>query len=104
MPLIDLTVPLREGMPVWPGDPAPRLRYERSFEAGDKNNVSSVAMGLHTGTHMDAPKHFISGAGGMETLPGISDLRSFVPEAADILTDAAVAVTEKIYRAENAGH
>ena len=36
--------------------------------------------------------------GGMETLPGISDLRSFVPQAADILTDAAVAVTAKIYR------
>ena len=69
MPLIDLTVPLREGMPVWPGDSAPRISYQRSFEAGDKNNVSSVAMGLHTGTHMDAPKHFIPGAGGMETLP-----------------------------------
>jgi arylformamidase len=69
LPLIDLTVPLREGMPVWPGDSVPRISYQRSFEAGDKNNVSSVAMGLHTGTHMDAPKHFIPGAGGMETLP-----------------------------------
>ncbi len=68
MSLIDLTIPIREGMLVWPDDSAPRLRYERSFEAGDRNNVTSVAMGLHTGTHMDAPKHFVSGAGGMETL------------------------------------
>ncbi len=69
MPLIDLTVPLREGMPVWPGDPALRLRYHQSFEAGDENNVTSAEMGLHTGTHMDAPKHFLPGGGGVETLP-----------------------------------
>ncbi len=68
MPLIDLTIPIREGMPVWPGDPAPRISYKRSFEAGDHNNVSEATIGLHTGTHMDAPKHFIPGAGGMETL------------------------------------
>ncbi len=69
MPLIDLTVPLREGMPVWPGDPELRLSYRRSFEAGDENNVTAAAMGLHTGTHMDAPKHFLPGGGGVETLP-----------------------------------
>lgn len=68
MPIIDLTIPIREGMPVWAGDPAPRIRYKRSFEAGDRNNVTEATIGLHTGTHMDAPKHFIPGAGGMETL------------------------------------
>jgi len=69
MGLIDLTIPIREGMPVWPGDPAPRLRFHKSFAAGDRNNVSEAALGLHTGTHLDAPMHFIEGAGGIETLP-----------------------------------
>jgi arylformamidase len=68
MSLIDLTIPIYEGMPVWPGDPSPRISYMRSFEAGDHNNVSEATIGLHTGTHMDAPKHFLRGAGGMETL------------------------------------
>ena len=68
MSLIDLTIPIREQMPVWPGDPSPSIRYTSSFEAGDHTNVSAATIGLHTGTHMDAPKHFIRGAGGMETI------------------------------------
>ena len=69
MPIIDLTVPIREGMPIWPGDPELRLSYHKSFEAGDRNNVSEASLGLHTGTHLDAPNHFLPGEGGIETLP-----------------------------------
>jgi arylformamidase len=69
MSLIDLTIPLREKMPIWPGDPALRLRYHKSFEAGDRNNVTEAKFGLHSGTHMDAPNHFLPGEGGIETLP-----------------------------------
>jgi arylformamidase len=69
MSLIDLTIPLREGMPIWPGDPELRLRYHKSFEAGDRNNVTEAKFGLHSGTHMDAPNHFLPGEGGIETLP-----------------------------------
>lgn len=69
MRIIDLSVPIREGMPVWPGDPKPRLRFTQSFAAGDKNNVSEASLGLHTGTHLDAPMHFLEGAGGVEALP-----------------------------------
>ena len=68
MTLIDLTIPLREDMPIWPGDPELRLRYHKSFEAGDRNNVTEARIGLHTGTHIDAPSHFLHGEGGMETL------------------------------------
>ena len=69
MLFIDLTIPIREGIPIWPGDPELRLRWHKSFAAGDRNNVSEAALGLHTGTHLDAPMHFIEGAGGIETLP-----------------------------------
>lgn len=69
MPFIDLTIPIREGMPIWPGDPEPRLRWHKSFAAGDRNNVTEAAFGLHTGTHLDAPNHFLRDRGGIETLP-----------------------------------
>lgn len=69
MPFIDLTVPLREGMPVWPGDPELRLGFHQSIAEGDGVNVTEARMGLHTGTHIDAPNHFLPGAGGMETIP-----------------------------------
>ncbi len=68
MSIIDLSVPIREGMPIWPGDPELILRFHKSFEAGDRNNVSEASLGLHTGTHIDAPNHFLPGEGGIETL------------------------------------
>jgi arylformamidase len=69
MAIIDITVPIHEGMPVWPGDPEPDIRLHLSIAAGDGVNVSVARIGLHTGTHIDAPSHFIEGAGGIETVP-----------------------------------
>ena len=54
----DATIPLQQGMPVWPGDPAfefaPLLRMSR----GDSCNTSIVSICTHVGTHVDAPWHF----------------------------------------------
>lgn len=56
MNIIDLSYPLTDNMPVFPGDAGFRLRKEKSFE---KNSYTeySVSAGLHTGTHIDAPMH-----------------------------------------------
>ncbi len=67
--IIDLSVPLQEGMPVWPGDPDLKLAYRQSIAAGDEVSVTEARLGLHTGTHIDAPNHFLPGAGGIETVP-----------------------------------
>lgn len=56
-------------MPIWPGNPGVELERIKKIEEGDSSNVSRVAMGVHTGTHVDAPVHFIPGAQGAETLP-----------------------------------
>ena len=56
---IDVTVPLKEGMAIWPGDVNIKIERRRSMERGDAANNSAISMGVHTGTHMDAPKHFI---------------------------------------------
>lgn len=61
MKIYDVTVAIREQMPVWEGDPAVAVRGERSLVSGDGANVSSLCFGAHTGTHVDAPNHFIEG-------------------------------------------
>ena len=68
MAIIDISVPIREGMPLWPGDPEPKLRFHASFEAGDSVCLTEASLCLHTGTHVDAPIHFLPGEGGVEAL------------------------------------
>jgi len=69
MPIYDVTVPLRNELPTWPGDPEIRIATSRSLQKGDDANVSMLTFGAHTGTHVDAPAHFIEGAGKVESLP-----------------------------------
>lgn len=66
---IDISVPLRSGMVHWPGDREVRIERTLSMERGDSLNLSSVSMSLHTGTHMDAPLHFLAGAAGIDGMP-----------------------------------
>lgn len=68
-PWIDVSVPVREGMPHWPGDPAFRLTRALDLARGDDCTVSEIALGVHTGTHMDAPAHFVPGGATMDSLP-----------------------------------
>jgi arylformamidase len=69
MAWIDVTVPLRSGMPVWDGDPPVSLRRVQSMTEGSICNLSGLDFGVHSGTHIDAPLHFISGAPGIEAAP-----------------------------------
>ena len=65
----DVTVPLSNDLPTYPGDPGIEISNWRSLSKGDSANVSMVSFGAHTGTHVDAPAHFIEGAGKVENLP-----------------------------------
>ncbi len=60
-PWIDVSVGIESGMPVWPGDPSPLITRVASFEGGDDYQLSEAFFGLHSGTHIDAPLHFIPG-------------------------------------------
>ena len=68
MAFIDISLPLREGMIVYEGDPDIAVTPALALERGDPANVSMLRLGTHTGTHMDAPRHFIDGAAGIDTL------------------------------------
>jgi kynurenine formamidase len=56
--LYDISVAL-DRAPVWPGEPSPQLTEVKSLSAGDGVTVSELSMCVHTGTHIDAPAHFI---------------------------------------------
>jgi arylformamidase len=59
--LIDISQTLKAGIATWPGDTAFAPFWVMRLESGDSCNVGSVTMSLHTGTHADAPRHFLAG-------------------------------------------
>ncbi|MCA9830716.1 MAG: cyclase family protein [Dehalococcoidia bacterium] len=76
-PWIDISTPLTDGMAVYPGDPEVRLRRVLDMERGDPFTLSAIEAGLHSGTHVEAPVHFIPGSGGIETI----DLNALLGDA-----------------------
>ena len=67
--LIDVSVPLAAGMPSYPGNPEFELQPIKRIADGGSSNVSRLVMGTHSGTHVDAPKHFIDDGPGVDALP-----------------------------------
>jgi len=57
MEIYDVSVPVREAMPVYDGNPGVSLSRAQSIAAGDHANVTRLELGAHTGTHVDAPLH-----------------------------------------------
>ena len=76
MPIYDVTVPVSNELPTWPGDPGVQIDDWRTLSK-DGANVSGLCFGAHTGTHVDAPAHFIEGASKVESIP----LDSLIGEA-----------------------
>ena len=69
MKLIDVTVPLDENVPVYPGNMPFALEATKRMARGDSSNVSSLRLSAHCGTHVDAPRHFFDDGPGVEALP-----------------------------------
>ena len=59
MRIYDISLTVTQDLPVWPGDPAVILKPMSSIAMGDEANVTGMEMGVHTGTHIDAPHHFL---------------------------------------------
>jgi arylformamidase len=59
--IYDVTVPIAEVMPVWPGDSRVKIEQQASIARGDPFNLSRLSLSCHTGTHVDAPYHFVQG-------------------------------------------
>jgi arylformamidase len=68
MKIIDVSLPITNSLPVWPGDPAINNQLVAQIKLGAECNITQLSFGAHIGTHMDAPCHFLDGRGGIETL------------------------------------
>lgn len=66
---IDISVPIHDAMVRWPGDPAVQVQRTHAIEHGDEANLTQLSMSAHTGTHMDAPLHYLPGSASMDALP-----------------------------------
>jgi len=66
--IYDISLPLSDSTPVYPGDRPVRIDRASDIDRGDELTLSEVAMSLHAGTHVDAPSHFIAGAASVDAL------------------------------------
>jgi arylformamidase len=89
MQIIDISLPLSSEVPIWRGTPVYSLSKSSSIAEGKRTNDSVIYMGLHTGTHVDAPNHCIDGAENMETL----NLEDCIGEAAVLHFPACEQIT-----------
>lgn len=59
MQTYDISLLISQDLPIWPGQPNIQLERIKKIEQGDNSNVSRIDMSVHTGTHVDAPYHFL---------------------------------------------
>jgi arylformamidase len=65
----DISRPLRAGGVTYPGDPEITFRPHGSIDRGDPANVTELGLSSHSGTHVDAPSHFLPGGTSVDRIP-----------------------------------
>lgn len=83
--IIDVSVSLENGMPIWPGSAGIHITRQKSIDDGDPVNNSILKCDVHVGTHIDAPLHFVPDGGGIDQL-NLNDLMgpAFVVNLPDV--------------------
>lgn len=71
---IDVSVAIRDGMTHWPGDPPVKVGLSQSIAGGDPANVTHLNLGAHSGTHVDAPRHFSEDGAGIDSMPLVAGI------------------------------
>ena len=99
MQVYDVSVPLSANTPTYPGDPGIAIKHWLRMADGNHANVSSINFGLHSGTHVDAPAHFIEGGAKVGALP----IDSLLGEAEVIEVAPHIDVIDKRFVAANCG-
>ena len=67
--IFDVTMPVSADLPVWPGDPDVVVAPVTRIDDGEIANVSQVTLSSHSGTHVDAPWHFVAGGARLDEIP-----------------------------------
>lgn len=89
MAIYDISLPISEALVVWPGDPPIRISQPSHLDRGDLATVTRLDLGAHTGTHVDAPAHFVPDGAGVDSL----DLSVLVGEALVVYVPDVQAIT-----------
>lgn len=106
---LDISMPIRRGMATFPGDPPVSIDAVRELRRGDPYRLCALSMGSHAGTHIDAPRHFLELAPGVDALDPEALLGPClvvdVPEGRRVITDAELpsdrSVRRLIFRTAN---
>jgi arylformamidase len=97
MTIYDITLTISPDMPVWPGDPAVVLELAESMDKGDHVNVTRLNLSAHTGTHVDAPHHFLNDHRTVENLPlEVLTGPCFVIQLPDDVDEISAEVLERV--------
>ncbi|MDQ6652432.1 MAG: cyclase family protein [Acidobacteriota bacterium] len=99
MQIYDVSVPLSAATPTYPGDPRIEITEWLTMAKGDAANVSLLHCGVHSGTHVDAPAHFIEGGVKLESLP----LQSLIGAAEVVEVPDDVKIINEGFVAANCG-
>jgi arylformamidase len=98
MSIYDISLSVSESLVVWPGDPPISVTQVSHLDRGDHATISCLEMGVHTGTHVDAPAHFVRGGAGVDTLDLgalvglalVAEVRDADMITADVLAELAI--------------
>ncbi|MDW8051266.1 MAG: cyclase family protein, partial [Armatimonadota bacterium] len=109
--IIDISIPLRQPMPTYPGDPPFELVPMARIAEGAMCNGSALRLGTHTGTHIDAPWHFNDAGKRIHEIPltrligyaWVADLRGYPAITAEVLDQADIppTVTRLLLKTDN---
>ncbi len=91
----DISLPLDSELPTWPDSPGVQCASRLSIERGDDANVTQLSMDVHSGTHVDAPRHFVETGQSLDEL----GLDPFVGPAVVLNTGSAEEITATVLAA-----
>ncbi|HEY5086149.1 MAG TPA: cyclase family protein [Gemmatimonadaceae bacterium] len=109
--IYDVSVPIRDGGLVYPGNPEIHVSLQQSIALGAGANVSNLSFGSHTGTHVDAERHFFENGLTvdqipLETLMGPATVIEYGPETkavtrADLESDDLAGIERLLLKTRN---
>ena len=97
MTIYDVSVSVSAKLPVWPGDPAVEVTLADSMDRGDHVNVTRLNISAHTGTHVDAPHHFLNDHRTVEALAlDVLTGPCYVTQLPDDIDEISAEVLERV--------
>jgi arylformamidase len=112
--IYDVSIPIRDAGLVYPGNPEVRVALQQAIARGAGANVSMVAFGSHTGTHVDAARHLFDAGAPVDAIPldllmGPATVLAFGDDVrsvgrAELATHALTGVTRVLLKTRNSGY